>query len=61
MSDKYPLTQNEERFVAKLRELQSTAADSKKPRVLTVFVTDDTFSFFDGTPSGASKNDRKNK
>lgn len=57
--DEYPLTQGEQRYVERLRQLQSTAVASAMPQVLTVVVTNSTLSFFDGKPAGTSKNEDK--
>lgn len=59
MSDELKLSQSEEKYVERLRQLQSTAKASAKPQVLTVVVTTSTLSFFDGKPSGTGANEKK--
>jgi len=59
-NEQYRLTQAEQRYIERLRQLQSKAATSTTPQLLTVIATRSTLAYFDGKPSGkdSSENDR---
>ena len=53
----YHLTQAEQRYLARLRQMQAAANRNNRPVCLTVFISGRTVSFFDGNPSGKEGNE----
>lgn len=58
-TSQYQLTQAEQNTLKRLAKLQRESMTTKTPRVLTVFVTDGTLSYFEGNPAGATRSDKK--